>query len=713
MPAKQVVDIEGRRVELSNLDKLLYPAAGFTKAHVIDYYVRIAPWLLPHLKDRPVTLKRYPDGVAASHFYEKDAPGFTPPWVKTFPVPRRRGGKDIRYILINDLATLVWCANLANLELHPFLHTAPHIDQPGSVVFDLDPGEGMGLRECLPVAGWLRERFDDFGLQAFAKVSGSRGMQIYVPLNSGATYDVTQPFAKGIAELMAREHPELVVSEMGKDQRKGRIFIDWSQNSDFKTTAGVYSLRAKRTHPFVSAPVRWEELDAQHDLTFSPAEALERAERLGDLFAPVLTLRQELTPRRAPPAASKPAREKPAAALATRSSRQGGRRKFSVSGRELRIDMPAREQLLRLAAPEPPAEGVVEIIDGGIESGAMDVHFESGVLQGRARLERQGDHWSLHLGVSEALPFVEPMQALLASSLPEGAEWLYEVKLDGFRALATRDGLLSRKGKQLGRKFPGVERACRLLPEGTMVDGEIVSLDEHGRPAFQRLGEPGLTTVYYLFDLLYWRGAVLCARPLHERRTMLQTALAEATDPLRVLGPVEGGGAQVLAAARKAGIEGIVAKRRQSVYEAGRRSGAWTKVKTNQGQEMVVGGYYPGGAGFGALLVGYCEGDKLLYAAKVRAGFVGHAKRDVALRLAPLRTNVCPFANLPERTAGRWGEGITEEKMRDCQWVRPEVVIQVEFTEWTSTAHLRHVTFAGLREDKDPREVVREDRSTS
>ncbi len=296
MPASSELEIDGRKLKLSNLDKVLYPGSGFTKAQVIDYYIRVSPFLLPHLKNRPVTMKRYPDGVKGAFFYEKDAPRFTPDWVETFPVPRKAGGKPIRYILINNLATLVWCANLADLELHPFLHRAPAIDRPTSLVFDLDPGEGADILNCARVAFLLKERFDAWKLEAFPKVSGSRGLQVYVPLNTAVTYDQTRPFAQSVATLLAHAHPDAVVANMTKSERTRKVFIDWSQNSDFKTTVGVYSLRAKRDAPFVSMPVDWEELRAKkaESLFFAPDAALKRLEKSGDLFAPVLTKKQKL-----------------------------------------------------------------------------------------------------------------------------------------------------------------------------------------------------------------------------------------------------------------------------------------------------------------------------------------------------------------------------------------------------------------------------------
>lgn len=353
---QQTLEIQGRRLKVSNLDKVLYPVAKFTKGQVIDFYIRVSRWLLPHLKDRPVTLKRYPDGITGEFFYEKDAPGYTPDWVETFPVPRRAGGKPIRYILINDLATLVWCANLASLEIHPFLHKAPHIEQPTYIVFDLDPGEGAAILQCAEVGFLLKDVLDHMKLESFAKVSGSKGIQVYVPLNSEATYAATQSFARAMAQLLERQNPGKIVSEMAKSERVKKVFVDWSQNSDFKTTVGVYSLRAKRQHPFVSMPVSWEELRAALDkgdsggLYWQPAAALERLEEVGDLFAPVLERKQRLPAEfvkllgdfvpeplsKAPGGLTEYRRKRnfaktpePAPSL-PRASRQGGRRRFVI-----------------------------------------------------------------------------------------------------------------------------------------------------------------------------------------------------------------------------------------------------------------------------------------------------------------------------------------------------------------------------------------------
>ena len=293
------IEVQGRRLALSNLDKILYPAAEFTKRQVLDYYVRVAPFLIPHLTGRPLTMKRYPDGVDGEFFYEKNAPKHRPDWLKTAPIYSRHNRRTIDYILANDLPTLVWMANLASLELHTSLSLAEDLTRPTMMVFDLDPGSPANVVQCAQVGLWLREVFEQFGLQSFPKTSGSKGLQIYMPLNTPVKYEATKAFAHAMARLLEERHPELVVSEMKKNVRNGKVFIDWSQNDEHKTTVSVYSLRA-RERPTVSTPVTWEEVEQVHRkknaemLVFEAAQVLERCEKMGDLFAPVVTLKQEL-----------------------------------------------------------------------------------------------------------------------------------------------------------------------------------------------------------------------------------------------------------------------------------------------------------------------------------------------------------------------------------------------------------------------------------
>jgi bifunctional non-homologous end joining protein LigD len=301
MPKETTVDIEGRHLKLSNLDKVLYPEAGFTKGQVVDYYVRIAPVLLPHLRGRPLTMKRYPNGVGGMFFYEKNCPSHRPDWVKTARVWSEGNNRWMDYCLIEDLATLVWAANLADLELHTSLSLGKNVLQPSFLVFDLDPGAPATIVQCCQVGVWVRDIFSKLGLQSCAKTSGSKGLQIYVPLNTAVTYDETKPFAHELARLLERQHPELVVSDMKKALRTGKILVDWSQNDDHKTTVCVYSLRAKE-RPTASTPVKWTEVEncvKKSDpslLVFDSDEALARAKKYGDLFEPVLKLKQKMPP---------------------------------------------------------------------------------------------------------------------------------------------------------------------------------------------------------------------------------------------------------------------------------------------------------------------------------------------------------------------------------------------------------------------------------
>ena len=299
--ARQVstVEIEGKQLSLSNLNKVLYPTGSFTKAQVIDYYVRVAPVLLPHLKNRPLTMKRYPEGSSGMHFYEKNCPSHRPPWLKTAPVWSEGNNRWMDYCLIQDLPSLVWAANLASLELHTSLSLAKEILKPTMVVFDLDPGEPANIIQCCQAGLWLRELFDRMKLKSFPKTSGSKGLQVYVPLNTPTSYDQTKPFANALARLLEDQHPKEVVSDMKKSLRVGKVFVDWSQNDDHKTTICVYSLRAKE-RPTVSTPVTWEEVEkclGRKDpklLVFEALQVLERVKEMGDLYEPVLSLKQKL-----------------------------------------------------------------------------------------------------------------------------------------------------------------------------------------------------------------------------------------------------------------------------------------------------------------------------------------------------------------------------------------------------------------------------------
>lgn len=292
-----VVELEGHTLRVRNLDKVLYPEVGFTKAEVIDYYVRVAPAMLAHVRGRGVTFKRFPDGVDADSFFEKRCPGHRPDFVGTVLGPGdRRGG--IEYCCLDSMPALAWAANMAALEIHAPMATGDDIESPRACVFDLDPGAPADLTDCGRVALAIRDVLDGIGLECHPKTSGAKGMQLYVPLNTPHTHDHASAFAHAVAQVLEKHRPDEVTSVMAKTQRPGKVFIDWSQNSRHKTTIAAYSLRA-RPAPTVSTPVRWDEVsdaaDGEH-LSFTAPDVLDRVERLGDLFAPVAEVEQELPP---------------------------------------------------------------------------------------------------------------------------------------------------------------------------------------------------------------------------------------------------------------------------------------------------------------------------------------------------------------------------------------------------------------------------------
>ena len=302
MPDKAQLVINGKKLSVSNLSKVLYPKAGFTKGQVIDYYIRVAPVLLPHLKDRPLTMKRYPNGVDREFFYEKNCPTHRPSWVKTARVWSEGNRREMHYCLVQDLPTLVWAANLADIELHTSLARKQNVARPTMMVFDLDPGPPANIVQCCEVGIWLRDLLAKLELKSFPKTSGSKGLQVYVSLNTPVTFEQTKELARDIARHLERKHSKLVLSEMSRALRKGKVFVDWSQNDEHKTTVNVYSLRAKEL-PTVSTPLAWKEVEAglykkdRQLLAFTSDQVLKRVDKFGDLFDPINTLKQKLPKR--------------------------------------------------------------------------------------------------------------------------------------------------------------------------------------------------------------------------------------------------------------------------------------------------------------------------------------------------------------------------------------------------------------------------------
>jgi DNA ligase D-like protein (predicted ligase) len=312
--------------------------------------------------------------------------------------------------------------------------------------------------------------------------------------------------------------------------------------------------------------------------------------------------------------------------------------------------------------------------------------------------------------------FIEPMLLLATEQLPSGAQWLYELKLDGFRAVALKTGgrvhLRSRNDKDFNPKYPAITKALAAMPDETVIDGEIVALDESGKPSFNALQNNGsgeAQLFYYAFDVMVLEGNDVTNEPLTARRALLQSrVLTRLDEPIRESSELDASLPELIQSVKAHGLEGLVAKRRDSRYEPGQRGGSWLKMRLNRGQEFVIAGYTPGPRTFDAIIFGYYDGDKLIYVARTRNGFTPASREQLSKRFQGLDVASCPFANLPEAHSGRWGQGLTAEKMTECRWLRPLLVAQFEFVEFTPDNHLRHSRFVGLREDKNPRDVRRE-----
>jgi DNA ligase D-like protein (predicted ligase) len=468
------------------------------------------------------------------------------------------------------------------------------------------------------------------------------------------SYAQTRSFAQEVAQSLEKRHPKLIVSEMAKNLRHGKVFIDWSQNSDFKTTIGVYSLRANNDEPFVSAPVSWDELALVKErgnpgsLRFAPEAAVKRAETIGDLFAPLLELRQTLP------------------------------KSLSESDDAATPSTIAAQAKQRAGASKREDDGLASLPEA-------------------------------------AAAFIPPMLLMRTERLPEGPAWLYELKLDGYRAIAAKSAgrvrVWSRNENDFGQRYPAIAAAFAKLPDDTVVDGEIVALDEDGRPSFnalQNYGSAQTPLIYYLFDAMVLSGRDLRSETLEARRKLLdEKVLPFLAEPIRASPVLPGNLDELIRAVKEQGLEGLVGKRRDSRYESGDRSGAWMKMRVNAGQEFVIGGYTIGGRTFDALVFGYYEGEDLIYVARTRNGFTPTGRDQLGKKFQGLETAKCPFANLPEARSGRWGQGLTAAKMKDCRWLKPVLVGQFEFLEWTPDNHLRHSRFVALRDDKAAGEVRR------
>lgn len=786
--------IDGRRLRLSNLDKVLYPETGTTKGEVIDYYSRIAPRLLPHVRGRPVTRKRWPDGVGTATepgepFFAKALEPGAPDWMPRHPIDHSSGAKD--YPLVEDVPALVYLAQVASLELHvpQWRFDGAGVRQnPDRIVLDLDPGPGVGLAECAEVARWARAILLDIGLDPQPVTSGSKGIHLYAHLDGTQTSDAVSAVAKELARAIEADHPDLVVSQMSKAARPGRVFIDWSQNNGSKTTIAPYSLRG-RAEPTVAAPRTWEELDDPGLRHLLFAEVLARS---GDPLAAVDPVDGPLgayIAKRTAGRTPEPVPDAPHAAAAN-----GGLPRFVIQEHhasrlhwDLRLEhdgvlvswavpkgVPAttgRNSLAVMTEDHPMQylDFAGEIPRGQYGAGTMTV-WDTGTYElekwrddeviatltggpdgplGRVRLalirtEGSGEksQWLLHRMKTDAdgrpqsegevvVPAAPPASDLrpmlatastagLARAAAErwGRAWV-EMKWDGIRGVGIWDGerlrLRSRNGNDLTAAYPeltSVDLGLGSAP--AVIDGEIVALDVHGRPSFPLLqkrmnlaqardiaqGAARTPVHLYVFDVLEIGGRDVTGLPLVERHEILERLAADAT-PVVVVPPVFDDVEAALATSGRFGLEGIVVKDPHAPYRRGQRSDRWLKVKHSRTQEVVIGGIRPGKGNragtIGSLLVGVPSADGLQYAGRVGSGFGEQTLARLSALLEPLRADADPFVGVPDADA------------RDARWVRPELVGEVEFAEFTPGGILRQARWRGLRPDKDPAEVVRED----
>jgi len=804
--AKETVSVDGHSITLTNLDKVIYPETGTTKGEVIAYYAEIADVMVPHTMDRPATRKRWVHGVGTPEhpgevFFQKNLDErSTPSWVAHRVLQHKSHTND--YPLVNDRATLVWLAQIAALELHVpqwrFGRTGTPRN-PDRMVLDLDPGQGAGLAECAEVARQVRAILTGMGLDPMPVTSGSKGIHLYAALDGKQTADQVSAVAHELARALEADHPDLVVSDMKKALRGGKVLVDWSQNNGAKTTVAPYSLRG-RFRPTVAAPRTWRELAAKDLRQLELSEVLERVRRRGDPLAGLSAGHLgSLEPTADRMAGFQPADDRLARYRSMRDGSKtpepvpaepaggGDGRSFVIQehhARRLHYDFrlehdgvlvswavpkgvptePKQNHLAVQTEDHPLAYGSFEgtIPKGQYGAGEVSI-WDAGTydlekwrddkevivtLHGRAggglggprrvalihtgRGEKDAKNWLMHLMKEQTADLaVEPAptaaapapKAMLAklgsgSDIENEDEWAFEMKWDGIRTIATVAGgrvrLLSRNDIDLTRAYPELaDLADAVGPHEAVLDGEIVALDAKGRPDFgllqTRMNLSGAADVrraqstapvhLMVFDLLELDGRSLLAESYDERRAALE-ALLDDHGRIRVPPAFVGGLKEALETSRRLGLEGIVAKERAARYWPARRSSSWTKIKHHRTQEVVIGGWAPGrgrrSSGVGSLLLGIPEGSGFRYVGRVGTGFSDAVLNDLP-RVFASRTRVKPTL-----------DGVPAADARGVTWVRPDLVAEVEFAEWTSSGRLRQPSWRGWRPDKSPGDIQQE-----
>jgi bifunctional non-homologous end joining protein LigD len=746
------------RVRLTNPDKVLYPATGTTKGEVFDYYVNVAEAMLPHIAGRPVTRKRWPNGVEEASFFEKQLASSAPDWLDRGTIAHKSG--TTTYPVIDTVEGLAWIAQQAALEVHVpqwRFTDGGEVGPATRIVFDLDPGEGVTFRQLCEVAHEVRDLIADIGLTTFPLTSGSKGLHLYVPLEEPISSRGASVLAKRVAQQLEHAMPKQVTATMTKSLRDGKVFLDWSQNNANKTTIAPYSLRG-REYPTVAAPRTWDEIEdpALRHLTFD--EVLERLDSDGDLLAGLdepLPATDKLTRYRSMRDRTKTPEPVPAEAPQT-----GSNDKFVIQehhARRLHYDFRLERDgvLVSWAVPKnlpgtpsvnhlavhtedhpmdyidfageiPKGEyggGEVYIWDTGTyetekfndnspdgpaKGGEVIVTLHGKKIEGRyALIQTDGKNWLAHRMKDQPKLSVGDLSPMLTT---EGsverltkAQWAFEGKWDGYRLLVEVDHgkltLRSRRGRDVTGEYPQLKAlAADLADHHVILDGEAVALDESGVPSFSQMQNRARSTrlEFWAFDILFLDGRPLMKAKYRDRRKILE-ALADGGG-LIVPAAIDGDGPEALEYARSRGWEGVIAKKRESTYQPGRRSSSWIKDKIWNTQEVVIGGWRQGEggrtSGIGALMLGIPGEDGLQFVGRVGTGFTEKQLTSLKKVLTPLETDESPFA---ARLTGPDAKGVT--------FVRPELVGEVRYSERTSDNRLRQPSWRGLRDDKTPDEV--------
>jgi DNA ligase D-like protein (predicted ligase)/DNA ligase D-like protein (predicted polymerase)/DNA ligase D-like protein (predicted 3'-phosphoesterase) len=766
-----IVQVGKRKIELSNLNKVLYPDDKIVKAELVHYYLTIAPTILSHIKGRPLSLVRFPDGIAGEKFFQKNRPEWAPEWLEYVTLGSGDEKKD--YILATEPASLVWLANLACIELHQMHARAPQFGTPDYFVFDLDPPETYTFPQVAELALELKEHIEGYGYHPFVKTTGRKGVHILVPIEPKYTFEEAFAAAEAVAKPFVAAHERTTTLHLKKEYRKGRVFVDVFRNRSHQTIVAPYSVRGL-PGATVSTPLSWDELPRMKTLTeLNISSVLERVTSNGDpweAFAayaePLHTHRKTMSKKSLPASAKRKTPETleqykqkrsfdrtpeppPAVALGEGNAFVVHRHHASRLHYDLRLEQDGVLKSWAVPKGLPPRPGVMRLAVATEDHPLEYLNFEGTIPKGEYG---GGDMWIFARGkyiitkekkngfyfrlqskelnaeyrthktkenewllervdvpqIDYVRDAIEPMLASSAEQPPASADYLYEVKWDGIRALiALDDGQITirtRNNVNITQRFPEL-----LIPEQAfrastaLFDAEIVCLDERGKPVFkhvihrmQQTSEGAIErarakypAVCYVFDCLYLDGRPIISEPLLRRRAWMADALKRDT-PYRVSEVVEDGQA-LFDAAKAMGLEGIMAKEKNSPYQPGKRSNHWLKIKTRQTIDCVIIGYTKGKGNrageFGALHLAVQEDNGLRYVGKVGTGFDARLMKELLTRLKSLKTIKRPVKEKPLDDAS-------------STYVEPKLVCEVAYASWTKDNMLREPVFVRMREDQ-------------